>query len=133
MALWQLGALVGFGVTLIVFLVHLSGGSRKAVLASDIVARQRFQDDFPALPADRVIRTASGDAGFLLLGDGSTGLVHAMGDAFLTRHLTPGSVKSVHADGQALTVRFNDFTFPAASYRFDDAAAASTLQQRLAS
>lgn len=132
MELWQLGALVGFGVALIVFLVHLSGGSRKAILDSDVTVTQRFSEDFPTLPANHVIRTASGDAGFLLFPDGSTGLVHALGDSFLTRHLTAGTVKSAKADGQTLSIRFADFTFPSATYRFADAVSASTLQQRLA-
>ena len=131
MELWQLGALVGFGVALIVFLVHLSGGSRTAILDSDLAVTRRFRDDFPALAADRIIRTASGDAGFLLLPDGSVGLVHALGDSFLTRHLTPGYVKSAKADGLKLSLRFDDFAFSEASYRFTDAALASTLQQRL--
>jgi hypothetical protein len=132
MELWQLGALVGFGVALIVFLVHLSGGSRKAVLDSDVAVSQRFKDDFPTLVADRIMRTASGDAGFLLFPDGSTGLVHALGDSFLTRHLTAGTVKSAKVDGPKLSLRFADFSFPAAAYLFSDAASASILQQRLA-
>ena len=132
MELWQLGALVGFGVALIVFLVHLSGGSRRAILDSDLAVTQRFYEDFPTLLADHVIRTASGDAGFLLLKDGSTGLVHALGDSFLTRHLTVGSIKSAKSDGSTLSLRFDDFSFPAAVYLFSDAASASILQQRLA-
>ena len=132
MELWQLGALVGFGVALIVFLVHLSGGSRKAIIDSDLAVTQRFREDFPALLAEQVIRTVTGDAGFLLFSDGSTGLVHALGDSFLTRHLIGGSIKSAKSDGSTLSLRFDDFSFPAAVYLFSDAASASILQQRLA-
>jgi hypothetical protein len=132
MELWQLGALVGFGVALIVFLVHLAGGSRKAILDSDVAVTRRFREDFPTFTPGQVIRTASGDAGFLLLNDGSTGLVHALGDSFLTRHLIGGSIKSAKSDGSTLSLRFDDFSFPAAAYLFSDAASASILQQRLA-
>lgn len=131
MALWQLGALVSFGVSLIVFLVHLSGGSRKARLASDAAAIQRYRNDFPASKADAAIRTRSGDAAFLLLSDGSTGLVHAMGDEFLTRRLVAGSLKSVGGTGATLSLKFDDFTFPFASYEFAGPALADLLRQRL--
>lgn len=131
MELWQLGALVGFGVTLIVFLVHLSGGSRKAILINNDMATGRYLIDFPLAEVQSVLRTTSGDAGFLLLSDGSTGLVHAVGDAFLTRHLTAGSIKSAQSVGPELSLAFNDFTFPAATYAFADEATASSLRQRL--
>lgn len=131
MELWQLGALVGFGVTLIVFLVHLSGGSRRAILINDDVAIGRYLIDFPSAKVLSVKRTASGNAGFLMLSDGSTGLVHAVGDVFLTRHLTAGSVESAQSAGSKLSLTFNDFTFPAATYVFADDATASSLRQRL--
>ena len=131
MELWQLGALVGFGVTLIVFLVHLSGGSRKAVLASDDAAAKRYLDDFPASRIRSVVRTKSAGDGFLILQDGTVGLVHAVGDAFLTRHLTSGAVKSATSSGPRLTVRFADFTFPSATFEFADAALAASFAKRL--
>lgn len=132
MELWQLGALVGFGVSLIVLLVHLSGGSRKAVLDSDAAVASRFANDFPLLKAGQIIRTKTGNAGFLLCSDGTTGLVHAVGDTYLTRHLTKAHVKSSSCSGENLYLRLDDFTFPAAAYRFADAGQALALQQRLA-
>jgi hypothetical protein len=132
MELWQLGALVGFGVSLIVFLVHLSGGSRKALLESDTAVASRFADDFPLLKAGQIIRTQTGNAGFLLFNDGTTGLVHAVGDAYLTRHLTKASIKSSSCSGENLHLRLDDFTFPAADYQFATAGQALALQQRLA-
>lgn len=131
MELWQLGALVGFGVTLIVFLVHLSGGSRKAVLASDDAVTKRYLDDFPASGIRSVVRTKSASDGFLILQDGTVGLVHAVGDAFLTRHLTSGAIKLVTNSGPRVTVRFADFTFPSATFEFSDAALAASLAKRL--
>ena len=131
MQLWQLGLLVGFGVALIVWLVHLSGGSRKAVLADAQTAIARFAEDFPTLAPTNAVLTKSGDAAFLALPDGKTGLVHALGDGFLTRILEPAVMAGVKADANRLSLRIADFTFPGAAYEMADSATARTIAGQL--
>ena len=131
MQLWQLGLLVGFGVSLIVYLVHLSGGSRKAVLGSGRAAMNRFTEDFPAITPEKAVLTKSGNAAFLTLPGGSIGLVHAVGDGFLTRILEKSLIESVKAEADGLSLRLADFTFPGARYVFADAEAASAIARQL--
>ena len=132
MQLWQLGLMVASGVALIVFLVHATGGSKVAALSSAEAARQRFADDFPTVATGSVVMTQTGSAAFLPLDDGRTGLVHAIGDSFLTRLLEAGSVVQAKASGTRLDLRFADFTFPGAEYEFADAQSAALIGARLA-
>lgn len=132
MQLWQLGLMVASGVALIVFLVHATGGSKVAALSSADAAQQRFADDFPTVATGPVIMTQTSNAAFLPLDDGRTGLVHAIGDSFLTRLLEPGSVVQAKASGARLDLRFADFTFPGAAYDFADAQTAALVAARLA-
>lgn len=131
MQLWQLGLLVGFGVSLIVYLVHATGGSRSAVLADSHAAIARFTEDFPAAKPEKVLLTKSGNAAFLALPDGNWGLVHAIGDGFLTRILEPAQISGLKADTNRLSLRLADFTFTSAKYEFSDAATASSIARQL--
>lgn len=131
MQLWQLGLLVGFGVALIVYLVHLSGGSRRAFLGSDKAAFNRFAEDFPALKPEKAVLTKSGNAAFLHLPDGTLGLVHAFGDGYLTRILDSSIVAGSKSEANFLSVRLADFTFPGARYEFANADAARDIERQL--
>jgi hypothetical protein len=131
MQLWQLGLLVGFGVALIVYLVHLSGGSRKAFLGSDKAAINRFAEDFPSIKPEKATLTKFGNAAFLHLPDGTLGLVHAFGDGYLTRILDSSILAGSKSEANFLSVRLADFTFPGARYEFADADAARDIQRQL--
>ena len=131
MQLWQLGLLVGFGVALIVYLVHLSGGSRKAFLGSDKAAINRFAEDFPSIKPEKATLTKSGNAAFLHLPDGTLGLVHAFGDGYLTRILDSSILAGSKSEANFLSVRLADFTFPGARYEFADADAPRDIQRQL--
>ena len=131
MQLWQLGLLVGFGVALIVYLVHLSGGSRKAFLGSDKAAINRFAEDFPAITPEKAVLTRSGNAAFLHLPDGRLGLVHGFGDGYLTRILDSSILASAKSEANFLWIRLTDFTFPGARYEFSEADAANSIARLL--
>jgi len=79
-------AIVGFGIGLIVLLVHLSGGSQRMPLGTDTEVAERFGIDFPDAEVQRCFESADGYEALLLLADGSLGLVHTVGSKSLTRH-----------------------------------------------
>ena len=86
MSLPVLVAIVGFGIGLIVLLVHLSGGSQRVPLGTDTEVAERFGIDFPDAGVQRCFESADGYEALLLLADGSLGLVHTVGSKSLTRH-----------------------------------------------
>ena len=120
MQLWQLGLLVVVGISSVVLAVHLAGGSRKAIIANLDQAYVRFYADYPDTKIQGGFITASGNAAIFPLGSGAAGLVHAIGDGFLTRLLGAGDIASVNANGFTLALKFNDFTFRDATYAFQD-------------
>ena len=120
MQLWQLGLLVLGGISLIVYLVHVAGGSRKAVLTDAQSAFDRFALDYPQIEPVAVCFTSTRNAAFLALPDQSVGMVQAIGDAFLTRILTPQDLSKITIDNTSLTLRTTDFTFKGGTYEFAD-------------
>ncbi|MBO6640526.1 MAG: hypothetical protein JJ920_20930 [Roseitalea sp.] len=86
MSLPVLVAIVGFGIGLIVLLVHLSGGSQRVKLGTDAQVAERFRIDFPDSEVARCFESADGFDALLILTDGSLGLVHTVGSKSLTRH-----------------------------------------------
>lgn len=117
MQLWQLGLLVAAGISFIVGLVHVTGGSRKARLENADAALRRFAEDFPEAAATAVVLTRAGDAAILGL-SGGAGVVQAVGDCFLTRLLKPGEVNKLAVSGASVDAAFADFTFPKARWMF---------------
>ena len=129
----MLVAMVVGGISLVVAAIHLSGGSRTARFDDTQAAVDRFSLDFPNESAVHAWLTADRRDAFLALASGDTGLVHAVGDRFLTRVLDAGSVRGVTRDGAAgLAVAFADFTYPQGRFVFDDPAAADAVATRLA-
>ncbi|SMH48907.1 hypothetical protein [Mesorhizobium australicum] len=132
MSLPVLAALVVVGVGLIVTLIHLTGGSRKASLVSADAARARFALDYPNVEVRAVHLTTDRCSAFLETADGRIGLVHAMGAKFLTRLVAPEDVASLRRSGEAsLLVRFSDFTFPGAVFEFESAEVADRVAAAL--
>lgn len=123
---------VVIGISVIVAAIHFSGGSRTATIASAEQAVSRFHDDFPGEAVGAVRLTVSADTAFLELDGGRVGLVHALGDRFLTRILTPGDVVSCRSSAERLSVRLSDFTFGGGNFIFADAAMADAVAARLA-
>ena len=119
MSLGLLAVMVVFGVSGVVLLVHLTGGSRRARLEDEAVAQARFAIDYPDLAIVAAYLTQDGDAAFLALKDGRAGIVAAVGDRFLTR--VAGAHDLVGAPritGPVLTLRLRDFTWPGGAFTF---------------
>jgi hypothetical protein len=131
MQLWQLGLLVVGGVSLIVYLVHAAGGSRKAMLADANAAVARFAEDYPDEVPSSVHLTKGNSAAFLALPDKSVGLIHPVGDCFLTRILTAHDVSGVSPNTESLTLKIADFSFTGGTYEFASEAERQTVQTLL--
>ncbi|TGQ41979.1 MULTISPECIES: hypothetical protein [unclassified Mesorhizobium] len=123
MSLPVLVAIVVFGVALSVLAVHLTGGTKTATLAGADQARNRFAEDFPDEMATGVRLTADARTAFLDLGRGRSGIVHSVGDCFLTRIVTPRDVAALSVDGAgAISLRLADFTWKGGRFTFADKA-----------
>ncbi|MBZ9710503.1 hypothetical protein LB543_27780 [Mesorhizobium sp. ESP7-2] len=118
MSLPVLVAIVVLGIALSVAAVHFTGGSKMATLTGADQAIGRFAEDFPDEIAIAVRLTADSRSAFLDLGHGRTGIVHGIGDCFLTRIVTPGDVIVSNADEtNTIQVRLTDFTWKGGRFR----------------
>ena len=88
MSLPVLVAIVAFGIALSVAAVHFTGGSKTATLTDVDQALRRFAEDFPDEAVQAIRLTADAKTAFLDLGRGRIGIVHSVGDCFLTRIVT---------------------------------------------
>lgn len=120
MPLPVLVAMVVVGVSLVVLLVHLTGGSRLAEIANAEQATARFLIDYPEAAVERGIVSADRRDAVLELGDGHVGLVHVVGSNFLTRFVSRGEM-AARASGQgAVDLLTHDLTWPRAHMTFSD-------------
>jgi hypothetical protein len=113
MSLALLGLLVVIGVSLVVGLVHLSGGSRGVEFRDNDVVKQRFAIDFPDFKPSSIVISSDHQVA-LLLGDGGddTGLVVVMGAHSLTRMLNAASIKSLERRAKFIEIELDDMTMP---------------------
>ena len=119
MSLGLLAVMVVIGVSGVVLLVHLTGGSRRARLEGELAARTRFGVDHPDLAIVAAYLTQDGDAAFLALEDGRVGIVAAAGDRFLTRLVgAPDLAGTPRVTGATLMLRLRDFTWPGGAFTF---------------
>ena len=133
MDLTLLVAMVVVGVSGVVLIVHLTGGSRRARLDGEAAARARFGVDFPDLGVETVHLTAAADAAFLALGDGRVGIVQAIGDKFLTRVVAARDLAGApRVTGATLTLRLKDFTWKGGAFTFADEETAGAVGRLLA-
>lgn len=132
MSLPVLVALVVVGIALSVLAVHFTGGSRIATLAGADQALSRLADDFPDEKVATVRLTADARTAFLDLGQGRCGIVHSVGDCFLTRIVTPHDIRALNLDeAGALSLKLADFTWRGGRFAFADSADARAVAAAL--
>jgi len=113
MSLALLGFLAVLGVSLVVALVHFSGGSRDAEFHDNDAVRMRFGIDYPDFKAASVVISSDHKTALLLDDTGNeTGLVMAMGIHSLTRLLDAASIKSLVRKAKVIEIVLNDMTLP---------------------
>lgn len=129
MNLALLATVVAAGIALVVIVVHLTGGSKRAVLVDARMAKSRFAQDFPNLVIDSVYVTQDGLTAFLGLRIGRVGVVQSMGDRFFTRLVGAGDLAGApRSSAQTLTMQFRDFTWRGGAFAFDDVATAYAVE-----
>lgn len=121
-------------VGLLILLNYWIGGWRKARLANDHEARARYHEDYWHDKLGDVLLDKCGRTALLALMDSSEiGLVHAMGDKYITRRIDRGSLESISlTDGRALVIRLNDFSLPQVTLILDKKADRTMWLTRLA-
>ena len=132
MSLSVLVALVVIGIALSVAAVHFTGGTTTATLAGADQALQRFAEDFPDERAAAVRLTADRRTAFLELDCGRTGIVHSIGDCFLTRIVTAPDILTLDVDDAGtISLRLADFTWKGGRFAFADSADAKAVAAAL--
>jgi len=113
MPLEILAMMVVIGLTVVIGVVHLTGGSVKPQGFDKASAQQRFAVDFPDFESSRVCCDDRRLVCLLLSGEnGRIGLVKGIGHNSLTRLLTDQVVKGVSIEGQQIQLRLRDTTLP---------------------
>ena len=126
MPLEILAAMVVVGLSLVIGSVHFSGLSRPVRIDGAGTAVARFLVDFPDAQPGETIVSADGKDAFIALAQNRVGIVHAIGDRFLTRVLRAGMVTSVASPASGkLELRLADFTLPRELTSFRNAAEAA--------
>ncbi|MCD4513433.1 hypothetical protein LQT97_19565 [Brucella pseudogrignonensis] len=111
---------IGFGVLAIHF---LGGGVKRSILASDEIVKARFHIDYPEIAISEICYTEDRRTAFFPLREAETGIVHGVGDRFLTRCVAASDVLALEEKGSAeLILHMKDFTWPKARLLFSDAA-----------
>jgi hypothetical protein len=132
MPLELLAGMVVVGLALVIGAVHLSGLSKAARITGPDAAIARFLLDFPDEKPGEAIVSADGKDAFIALDGNRVGMVHAIGDRYLTRILRAGMVRSVSASGNGeVELRLADFTLPRERGRFGTAGDAERVENWL--
>ena len=109
MALWLTLLIVIAGISGIVLLVHMLGGSHLARLDSQAGVLQMWQSEQPDHKAIGALLEPSAQAALIDLEAGGTGLLWAVGDTVAGRVLTAGSLAE---NAETLRITLPDFTAP---------------------
>lgn len=116
------------GVTIAILATHLAGGSNRPQLEGDAQTASIFHRDFPETAIGPIIYPKDRRTAFFLLQEGRVGVVHGIGNRFLTRQISPSDIVSAEAVGATdLKLRFRDFTWPAAEFSFADETGRNTV------
>lgn len=111
MPLHVLGALVVGGITLVVLLVHLFGGSRGARFETEAAARDALLADYPEADPGAAEMLDDGRGAVFAAGRGA-GLALAFGAGRLTRLFAPGDLTRVEDRVDGLRLHTADFGAP---------------------
>ncbi len=127
MSLPLLAMLVVFGVSLVVFVVHLSGSSTLCSFLSNEAVLRRFRIDYPGFESRSVILSEDKKTAILLSYDDSeAGLVTSIGAHSLTRLLNAQLIKSLQVNDGQVKLELNDMTLPKVEFEVAPQSTAKT-------
>lgn len=117
-----LPALIGMivvGVSVGVLAVHMAGGSERPRLIDDDETRSLFLLDFPESRIGPIVYATNRRTAFFELPMHHTGIVHGIGNRFLTRCISAPDIASAEtAADLSLKVRWHDITWPRQTFSF---------------
>jgi hypothetical protein len=122
MSLGALVVVVAFAVTLLIGVVHYTGGSRGKSGRDHGEVILEFARAYPGEAIRSVTMTKDGNASFLRLADGKTGFIQTMGRHQVARLILPGDVSVQPVEDQpGLHIQFHESTLKGGDYVFDSA------------
>lgn len=120
MSLGALIVVVAFAVTLVIGVVHYTGGSRSKSGRDHGEVILEFARAYPGEAIRSITITKDGKASFLRLADGKTGFLQNMGRHDVARLILPGDVAVQAIDNQpGLRIEFHESTLKGGDYLFD--------------
>lgn len=122
MSLGALIVVVAFAVTLLIGVVHYTGGSRGRSGRDHGEVILEFARAYPGEAIRSVTMTKDGNASFLRLADGKTGFIQTMGRHQVARLILPGDVGvQPLEDRPGLRIEFHESTLKGGDYVFNSA------------
>lgn len=119
MPLEILALLVVLGVGGVVLAIHLTGGTVTAEITSSEAALLRFAEDFPDAIVEEVIVAKDRRSAILALEGDDCGVIHAIGDRFLTRYLVVDDNPTAKTkDGVTISLRVDDISWRGSDFAF---------------
>ncbi len=112
MPLPVLAGLVVFGVSLVVLLVHLTGGSKKALIDSPQHARTIAAANHDDCELGHAVVSSDGSAALIDAGNRGMVAIKTFGARHVSRLFAKGSARLLEPDPGTIRLRFSDFTFP---------------------
>lgn len=133
MSLAFLVILVVLGIGLVIGLVHLTGGSRQAVIGDEVAAVTRFQEDHEDAQIVRCFLAADRFDALLILADGDVGFVHAFGSKALTRRFSRAELADMieMEGGTSIALKTGELALPRYVIHFADQATRAEVMAAL--
>lgn len=125
-----LGALVVLGISGLVFLVHLMGGTKRPTYADEAEATAALLLDYPDADIRRTTLADDGRAALFELASG-VGYAAPFGEGRLTRIFQAGDIRLVDDGQDGLTLHLTDYTAPRLSMKIAGADDRAVWQARL--
>ena len=121
MPLHILVPMILIGLPLVIGIVYWTGREKEKPALSQELIRTRFAEDFPAFDVREAIISDNGNSALLFPADNSeAGLLHSMGQNYLTRLLGKDFVREVKETPQGIDLYVNDFTLKRIAFPLTD-------------
>ena len=103
--------LVVVGLIIVISAVHFSGGSAKQTGISETLATEQILKENPDFKVGDVFITNDGVSALVYsAGKEQVGLVHSIGQNYLTRFINSDFIRDVKTDGEKIDLYVNDAT-----------------------